>query len=313
MREDLDRWAAGRLDVAGYGPLVDRCRELWAALVGVPAAWVAVANQVSPLVGLVAASLPAGTRVVGASEDFTSVLFPFLAQQQRGVRVTTVPLDDLPAAVVPGTDWVAVSVAQSADGRLADVGAIRRAADAAGARVLLDGTQSVGWHHLDPAHWDVLVCGAYKWLCSPRGSAFLAVRPEVAEDLVPHSANWFAGADVWDSIYGPPLRLASDARRFDLSPAWLVWVGTLPALELVTEVGVAAIGAHDVALADRLRDGLGLAPAPSPVVVLDAPGAGEALARAGIAASVRAGRVRVGFHLYNDVSDVEALLGLNLR
>jgi selenocysteine lyase/cysteine desulfurase len=308
MREDLERWATGRLSPRDYDEVIARARTCWAGLVGAPGEWVAVANQVSPLVGLVAASLPPGAEVLVADGDFTSVLFPFLAQQERGVTVRSAPLDSLAEHVGPATTWVAVSVAQSADGRLVDVGAVRRAADAVGARILLDGTQSVGWHHVEPAHWDVLVCGGYKWLLSPRGTAWMAVRPEVAESLVPHHANWYGGDDIWSAIYGLPLRLAADARRFDVSPAWLCWVGTAPALDLIAEVGVAAIGAHDVGLADRLRAGLGLAPAGRPVVVLDGPDVGSRLTAAGVTASVRAGRVRLGFHLYNDVSDVEAVL-----
>jgi selenocysteine lyase/cysteine desulfurase len=308
MRTDLDRWATGTLDAAAYDEIVDRCRRLWAQLVGAPPGWVAVGHQVSPLVGLVAASLPADAEVLVAEEDFTSVLFPFLAQQQRGITVRTAPLEGLADRITASTTWVACSVVQSADGRLTDLVAIRRAADAVGARVLLDGTQSVGWLAVDPATWDVLVCGGYKWLCSPRGTAWVALRPEVAADLVPHAAGWYAGADIWSSIYGPPLRLADDGRRFDTSPAWVCWVGTLPALELLVELGVDAIGAHDVALANRLRAGLGMEPGSSAVVMLDAPGVEERLATAGVAASVRAGRLRVGFHLYNDHSDVDAVL-----
>lgn len=310
MQEDLERWAAGTLQPLGYDEVVSRCRSLWAGLVGAAPEWVAVGNQVSPLIGLVAASLPDDAHVLVPEEDFTSVLFPFLAQRERGATVRTAPLAELAAAITPRTTWVALSVAQSADGRVADLAAVRAGADEVGARVILDGTQSVGWCCVDPQWWDVLVCGGYKWLCSPRGTAWMAVRPEVADDLVPHAANWYAGDDIWSSIYGPPLRLAPDARRFDVSPSWLCWVGTLPALELFAELGVDAVGAHDLALADRLRAGLGLGSTPSPVVVVDVAGAEERLRRAGVAASVRAGRVRLGFHLYNDESDVDAVLDL---
>ena len=46
---------------------------------------VAVGAAVSAFAGLVAAALPAGARVLCAEGDFTSVLFPFLAQEARGV------------------------------------------------------------------------------------------------------------------------------------------------------------------------------------------------------------------------------------
>ena len=58
-------------------------RESWARLHGVAEADVAIGPQVSPFVGIVAASLEPGSRVLCAEEDFTSVLFPWLAQDLR--------------------------------------------------------------------------------------------------------------------------------------------------------------------------------------------------------------------------------------
>lgn len=40
-------------------------------------------------------------------------------------------------------------------------------------------------------------------------------------------------------------------------------------------------------------------------MTVDAPGAAEALAEAGIRSAVRAGKVRLSFHVYNDSRDVE--------
>jgi selenocysteine lyase/cysteine desulfurase len=44
------------------------------------------------------------------------------------------------------------------------------------------------------------------------------------------------------------------------------------------------------------------------IVALDRPDAAPRLAEAGIVHSMRAGRIRVAFHLYSDDSDVERLL-----
>ena len=79
----------------GYDEDVARCRDLYAALVQVPAGWVAVGSQVSAMVSLVAAALPDDAEVLAVEGDFTSVLFPFLVHRDRGVRVRTVPLDGL--------------------------------------------------------------------------------------------------------------------------------------------------------------------------------------------------------------------------
>jgi selenocysteine lyase/cysteine desulfurase len=204
---------------------------------------VAVGSQVSAFVGLVALSLPRGARVVACAEDFTSVLFPLLAQEARGVRVDLVPLADLVDAL-DGADLVAVSAVQSADGRLADLDAIAAAAGANGARTLVDTTQALGWLPVDCSRFDYTACHGYKWLLSPRGTAYLTIRPERRDALVPHAAGWYAGADVPASYYGAPLRLAADARRFDQSPAWFAWVGAAPALALLEDVGIEAVHAH---------------------------------------------------------------------
>ena len=163
------------------------------------------------------------------------------------------------------------------------------------------------WLPVDAGRFDVLVCAAYKWLLSPRGTAFLTVRPERLADLTPAAAGWYAGHDVWDSIYGGPLRLADDARRLDVSPAWLAWVGAAPALRTILEVGVDAIHRHDLGLSDRFCDAMDLPRAGSAIVsVATTDAQAEVLHAAGIRASVRAGRLRICFHLYNDEADVDA-------
>jgi selenocysteine lyase/cysteine desulfurase len=143
-----------------------------------------------------------------------------------------------------------------------------------------------------------------------RGSAFLTVSDRLLERAVPHSAGWYAGEDVHASYFGPPLRLASNARRLDLSPAWFSWVGTQPALELIQQIGVEAIHEHDVALANRFRAGVELDPSDSAIVCADLPGAAERLQRAGIIAAVRGGLLRTSWHVYNDGSDVDTVLDL---
>lgn len=301
-------WAQGRLDGPGFDTAVERGRAAFARIAGVTPGAVACGANVSVFAGLVAAAVPAGEEVVVARGDFTSVLFPVLAQQARGVRVREVELDDLAEAIGGHTSLVAVSAVQSADGRVADLDALAAAADHHGADVLLDATQAAGWLPLHAGRFAYVCAGAYKWLLSPRGTAFMTVREDAAERLVPHTAGWYAAQAPWDTCYGSPLRLAEHAKRFDVSPAWTCWAGTAPAVELVADLGVAAVGRYDLALADRLRAGLGLPPGASPIVALAAPGAEQRLARAGIRAAVRAGRVRLSCHLPATAEDVDRAL-----
>ena len=299
-------WASGRYDPASSDQAVGRARNTFARLHSVSAEDVAIGHQVSPMVGLIAASLPPRARVLAAEGDFTSLLFPLLA---AGCDVRTIPLERLADAVDSRTDLVAVSAVQSADGRLADLDAISSAAASYDTLTLVDATQACGWLPLDAGRFSVVVAGGYKWLCHPRGTAFMTIAPELHDQIVPLAAGWYAGERPWDSCYGTPLRLASDARRFDVSPAWLSWHAASATLELFEAVGLGQIHDHNLALANRLRTGLGLEPSDSAIVSLDAADeATERLAGAGVKAAVRANRVRLSCHLYNHEEDVDRTL-----
>ena len=303
----LDQWRTGRTSWEAWDHCVDQARARFAGLVNVPAADVAIGATVSELLGLVATALPPGARVLVPEGEFSSTLFPWLVLRAgRGVDVRTVPLDQLVAAIDERTTLVAFSLVQSASGQVSPAAEITAAARRHGALVVADATQACGWLPVDATAFDALVAHAYKWLMSPRGSSFLYVGAGLRERMQPRSAGWYAGADRARSYYGPPMDLAADARRFDTSPAWVSWVGTAPALEVIEQIGVPVIHEHDVRLANRLRAGLGLPPGDSAIVSADIPDAEAKLARAGIRASARAGRTRLACHIYTTEQDVDA-------
>lgn len=306
LQSALGDWHVGRTSWEGWGQSTEAARATFARLVGVDVARVAVGSTVSELVGSVVTALPTGARVAVPDIEFTSTLFPLLVQQRLDVRV--VALERLVDAIADGVEAVAFSAVQMSTGEVADLDRIIAAAQSVDALTLCDATQALGWLPLRAARFDAVVCGAYKWLMSPRGSALLSVSDRLLERAVPHSAGWYAGEDVHASYFGPPLRLASSARRLDLSPAWFSWVGTAPALDLVEQIGVNAIHAHNLALANRFRAGIGLEPSNSAIVSAALPGAAERLQRAGIIAAVRAGRLRTAWHVYNSEDDVDQVL-----
>lgn len=310
MAAALAQWQAGEGEPRVYDESVAAARAAFARIVHVGVADVAVGAQAAGFVGLVAASLPAGADVLTAEGDFTSVTYPFLARPD--LRVRAVPVAALADEVHAGTAAVAFSLVQSRDGVLADADAIATAARAAGALTVADLTQAAGWLPVDASRFDVTVTSAYKWLCAPRGVAFLTAGAAARERLRPVHANWYAGADVWGSVYGHDMRLAEDARRFDVSPAWLCWVGAVPALEGFADVlagpDPAAVRRYDAALADALRAELGMGPAGGAIVSVPDPSgrAAARLAAAGLRAAGRGGFARLSFHVWNDKSDVAA-------
>lgn len=306
LQRVLEKWRSGSASPPDYDAPLEAARSSYAGLVGVAPSRVAVGSQVSVFAGLIAAALPAGSEVLTVAGEFTSVVFPFLAQARRGVVVREVPIDRLAEAVSPRTALVAVSAVQSADGRLADLDALTEACAATGTRVLLDTTQAVGWLPVDARRFAYTTGSGYKWLLAPRGTCFFTVQPDLVDELIPHTAGWYAGRERWDSLYGGPLRLAGDARRFDVSPVWHSWVAQAPALDLLTAIGPAVLHAHALGLANRFRAAVGLPPGNSAIVSVAADtGTPRELERAGIIGSVRAGRLRLAFHVNNTMIDAD--------
>jgi selenocysteine lyase/cysteine desulfurase len=312
-----DELAAGRPGGAGEYSAVTAARQSFARLTGVGEARVAVGGSVSVHVGLIATSLPPGAEVLFPEGEYASVITPFLVRGDLKLRYA--PLERLADAVRPGTALVAFSAVQSADGRIADLAAVRAAAAAHGARTLVDASQSAGWMPLDAGAWDFTVTGGFKFLLCPRGVSFLTLSEEAQESVAPIHAGTFAAKDLWATTYGPIEELARSATRYDEPPAFPSYHGAEQSLALLEEIGIDAVHAHDTALAARFRAGLtelGYAPVPGDSAIVAVPQLGHRapeLAAAGVLLSDRAGNLRAAFHLYNSSADVDRVLELLSR
>ena len=301
------RLAHGPDELGAVGRRDRAARGSFARLVGVAAVDVAVGATVSGLVGLVAASLPEGSRVLAPEVEFTSTLFPVPrpGAPRRGGR--TVPAAELAEAIDASTDVVAFSAVQMATGEVADLDAIVGAAKAHGALTLVDATQACGWLPLDGYGFDFVVAAGYKWLLSPRGTAFMAVAPERLAERRPHRGGLVRRRGHPRDV----LRRAAAAR------------GRRPPARHLT--GVAQLGRRGAraraARGDRRRGDPRarprageplprrprVEPGDSAIVFVDVPDAAERLAGRG---SGRRSRrpVRTSWHLYNTEADVDRAL-----
>jgi selenocysteine lyase/cysteine desulfurase len=317
-------WQEGSLGAADWGGAAPRARAGFAHYLGVPEEHVALMGSVAEAAATVAASLPSrgGTIVVGDSE-FRSNLFPWLALEARGYRIMRVPAggasrtESLAAAIDEQTALVAVSHVLSADGERVDLTWLRAAADAVGARLFADVTQSLGVLGMDLAasRPDYLAVHGYKWLLCPRGAAWL-VTPHY-DELRPLMPSWTSTVDR--EYFGGSLRLAAGAARCDTSPAWLSWIGAEAAIALLAALPATAVERHCLDLAAAFRDGAveaGAIPvsggAPSHIAavrVSDPDSVSARLRGAGVRARLLGDRLRVGFHYFNNDEDLAAALG----
>lgn len=308
MTADLARGGRGEATAADYDVVVTESRQLFADIVGVPAEWVAIGSAVSPMVAIVAAGLPDGAEVLVAADEFSSMVLPFQAAGRLVVR--TVPLAELAASITDDTAVVAFSLVQSATGEVADASAIATQARAHQALTVADLTQAVGVMPVDATGFDVTISHIYKWLCSPRGVAFLTVRPEVLAQLRPVLAGWYSDENPWSNCYWPRVAEPRSARQFDTSPAWQAFVGARESLRLFAAADREAVWAHACELGDQLCRGLGIPEQHRAIVSWSDPDHAHLarLTAAGLRASGPLGLIRVAFHVWNTSDDVAAVL-----
>lgn len=316
----------------GFGELraqaYERPRAALARLLGASPDEIAVTHSASEALGQVAWALrpPPGTNVVSVAYDFPTVTYPWLRlAEETDVELRLAPeasLDAVGSLVDARTAVVSVSHVQFATGELLPLGGLAELAHAHGAVLAVDVGQSAGAVPIDVGAdgVDVLVGTSGKWLCGEIGAGFAYVRRALVERLSPPLVGWRGTADPW-ALDGTRIELAPSARRLEISSvAYLSRHALGGAVELLLELGVDRIAAHNERLAALL--GAGLEELGADVVTPRDPGrragivvaafdgrdAGElcrTLAGDGVQVSARHGRLRFSAHLYNDESDLE--------
>jgi len=290
---------------------------------------VAVVTSVSAAVNSVASALNFRERkkVVMGEFEFPTMGHVWLGQRARGAQVQFVPAQDhcIPAAdyekmIDRDTLIVPLTHVCFRNGFRSEVSAVTQIARRAGALVMLDDYQDCGTRPVDVKAMDLdfYVTGTLKYLLGPPGLAFMYVRRELISSLVPTVTGWFAQADPF--AYDPQhINLSPTARRFEYgSPSVPNVYAAMPGIQMLREIGLENVAGHIQGLTQSLlrcaRD-LEIrvkTPAGStgPLVVLQSGDSNllvRKLAESGIVASNRNDGLRIAFHVYNTMDDVQAV------
>jgi selenocysteine lyase/cysteine desulfurase len=171
----------------------------------------------------------------------------------------------------------------------------------------------------------ILSCGAQKWLLSPWGAGFTYVREDLIRTLDPPFVSWMAvkGSDDFRKLLDYDMTWRDDARRFEfITVPFQDFAGMNTSLELLRELGPAAVAAHVERLADVVvawaqgRDDMRLVtPADAArragivcVAPPDPEATSQRLKAAGIAHSQREGAMRLAIHGFTTDGDVARAL-----
>ncbi len=332
--EYLAGWDAHGAEWEHWVERAEAARATFARLVGADADEIAVTTSVSQAVSALVSALPlegSRARIVVTDLEFPTVGQIAHAQELRGAEIVHVRPDAegriaperFAEAIDDRSALVCCTAISYRTGYRLDVPAVAELAREAGALCLADSYQAAGAVPLDVSALgvDFLTAGTVKYLLASSGLAFMYVRRDLHERLLPTQTGWFADEDIFRmdvSDYSP----APTARRFDSGtpPVPNIYAG-IAGMGLVEEAGVAAIELHVRGLVARLLAGLHELGAKvttplgegeyGPLVCVaspDAPALVRALAAERIVTSSRDASLRVSLHLYNVKEDVDAIV-----
>lgn len=319
-----------------------------AQFLGAPTAETVVFTRgTTEAINLVASGLGAeigeGDEIVLTQMEHHSNIVPWhFLRERHGAVLRFVPVDETGALdmeafasmVGPRTKMVACTHMSNVLGTVPDVAEIVRIAHAAGAPVLLDGSQAaVHLPKVDVAALgvDFYAVTAHK-LYGPTGIGALYMTPAWAERLRPYQG----GGEMIESVSEEGVTYNEPPFKFEAgTPAILEAIGFAAALDWMATLDRDAVAAHEGRLARRLTEGLtrwddvrilGETPEKGAIVTFHSASAhahdiAQILDRYGVA--VRAGQhcaeplmrrfgaastCRASFAAYNADDDVEALL-----
>ena len=236
-----------------------------------------------------------------------------------------VNVDDIIDLIDQNTKVVCVSHVEFSNGQAFDLDLLSQAAHEHDALFVVDATQSAGVIPIDVKKTpiDVLVAGAYKWLCGPFGAAFMYITSELLDKLEPGLVGFRSHENMWD-LNASRLEYSKDAKKFEFSTmAFGCAIGLARSIDYLNTIGVKNIFDYNMQLCDILIEGL-----QSRNAVINSPldkknGSSiitayfdgvdtetiiKSLKAAQIFVSNRAGSIRFSPHLYNNDIDIETTL-----
>ena len=200
-----------------------------------------------------------GQAVVISAMEHHSNLVPWqMLRDERGIELRVAPITDageldmeaFEALLADGkVGLVAITHMSNVLGTYTPAERIVRAAHAAGAKVLFDGSQAIVHRRVDVR---ALGCDFYAWtghkLYGPTGIGVLYARRELLERMPP----FLGGGEMISSVTYERTTWAKVPHKFEAgTPPILEAIGLGAAIDYVQAIGYPAIAAHEQALTDH--------------------------------------------------------------
>ena len=339
-RDNGERWDQWLLDIV-------QSRKLFAKLIQAKEDNIACIPNVSSGLGAFASSmqLRKSQNVVISELNFPTNVYLWHTLRQRNLLKHVkllkpvdgaIPLSAYQDSINDDTAAVSVDYVSWINGCREDIAEVTKLAHQHGALMIVDVFHAAGVLPIDVGRLgvDALLCGTYKWLMGPHGTAFLYIKPDILDELQPAILGWhgikdsvIARIQAQEDVFGRPFDLnqaepASNASKFE----WGTWAvisveGAKAALEFTLKHPPEDRWPLVEKLHERLADGLqrkgrrmtsprentrtsGILTFEIP----DAAGVGKKLLMEHVVVAPRGNTLRVSPHFYNTQDEIDVLL-----
>ena len=329
----LDSWNQSGMDWDAWVEEVQLAKGEFARIINASADEIAVFSSVSEATSAVASTIAfAGDRnkVVVTEAEFPTIGHVWLAQERRGARVDWIPVHD--GVIAPDsyddvvderTAIVSACHGYYLNGFTQDLARLAEHVHARGALLYVDAYQTLGSVPVDvrATGADFLAAGNLKYLMGVPGIAFLYVRRELIEQLLPLMTGWFGRSNPF-AFQVKQLDWSATASRFDSgTPPVINAYVARAGMAIINEIGVGDIRRWLEVLGQRLIDGgrergltlhgtsdMSHKTASTAFVVDDSHAVELLMRRRGIVPSARGPVIRLAPHFYNTIADVDTAL-----
>src|SRR5271163_1363989 len=247
---------------------IERFRGQLASLLGGNAADYCPQSNLSSGLAKLLPALPRANRrtiLLAAEDSFPSLAFVLRRACEMGFDLRLIarrhdPADEDVWAEALGADVAAVLVthAHSNTGVVAPVAKIASLCRERGILCMVDVAQSAGILPLSVADFaaDIVLGSCVKWLCGGPGAGFMWIDPKLVQQLAPLDVGWFSHADPFEfDVHS--FKFATDARRFwGGTPCIAPYAIAAQSMQVLENIGMGAIRAHNAQLMNIFRDGL---------------------------------------------------------
>ncbi len=323
-------------DYISWFGVSDRIRKSIGALINVDYEDICFTTSTSDTNNIIANGFQwqPGDVVTTLDKEYPSNTIPYMvAEKNYGVKLQLLDPNDytvekIQSKIDPKTKVFAISHVAFNTGRKVDIKSIGKFLKERDILFVVDATQSLGGIYISPEeleYIDVLACSLYKWMLGPYGSAFAYFSKNAQSKVKQTTGNWLTTKNSKDvtNILEYTTETLPGARKYDRgqTPNMLAMACVEAGLEVIKELGLQNIEAHNARVRNFFVENFPqkkydlITPQGEIGNIVCVKGKGLdttelelELKAAHIDVSNREGNLRLSFHLFNSIEQVESLV-----